>query len=525
MKPHLSVVLLVVGVASGCSMAPGERTPVTVAAVPDSYAGADTASMTSDTQAVRREPLGWWKVYNDPVLDRLVDSALAANLDLWEAVARVEEVRQRYRIARADLYPQVNLNADASYTDAPANVGLGGIFGGGAGAAPSRFDYTTYTASLGFSYEIDFWGKIRNDTKAAISEFLASESDYRTARLSVIAATISTYLEVVERRRAVALTALNVDLLRERAELTDQRYYRGLVSSFELYTFRSLYRNAQTTLPVLESLLADAQNRLAVLLGRYAGSLDDMLGDTVPAIVLDPVPVDLPAALLEQRPDVMAAWQRMEAARYRIGARKADLFPAIRLNATAGLQSGQVGDLFRVDQYFLNLVGGLFQPIFQGGRLRANLSATEAQFQQRAAAYVRTVLTAYAEVATALANLENQKERYTSQERQLISARGSVDFQLRSLQRGVGSYIEYLDARSNLVSAESNMAQAERALAEARLALHRALGGSWVADDDFEETLRDEYDRLDDQFVPVGARDGSAAGSRDSADGATGGSR
>jgi outer membrane protein TolC len=245
----------------------------------------------------------------------------------------------------------------------------------------------------------------------------------------------------------------------------------------------------------------------------------------VPAIVLDPVPVDLPAALLEQRPDVMAAWQRMEAARYRIGARKADLFPAIRLNATAGLQSGQVGDLFRVDQYFLNLVGGLFQPIFQGGRLRANLSATEAQFQQRAAAYVRTVLTAYAEVATALANLENQKERYTSQERQLISARGSVDFQLRSLQRGVGSYIEYLDARSNLVSAESNMAQAERALAEARLALHRALGGSWVADDDFEETLRDEYDRLDDQFVPVGARDGSAAGSRDSADGATGGSR
>ena len=483
-------------VAAGCSFAPKQTQPVVVADIPDAYQSApDSGSY---------QPQQWWTVFNDPVLDRLVDTALAANLDLREAVARVEEVRQRYRIARADLIPSVTANADAAHSSSPANVGIGGQFGG---STIDRFEFTTYSASLGLSYEIDFWGRANNDTKAAVSDFLATESDYRTARLAVISATISTYLEIVDLRRRVALTGLNVELLADRADLTDKRYFRGLTSSFELYTFRSLYRNTQAGLPVLESQLADARGRLAVLLGRYVGSLDPILmaqaDDMVPDIVLDPVPAQLPAALLEERPDVMAAWRRMEAARLRIGARKAELYPAIRLNASAGLQTSSISNLFRVDQYFLNLLGGLTAPLLQGGRLRANASAAEAVFQQRAAVYVRTVLTAYSEVETSLQNLENQKERYDFLQRQRTSAQGSVDFQLRSMERGVGRYIEYLDARSNLVAVETNLASAERALAEARLGVHRALGGAWVIDGDMDETLVQQYRRLGDDLIPV----------------------
>jgi multidrug efflux system outer membrane protein len=483
-------------VAAGCSFAPKQTQPVVVADIPDAYQSApDSGSY---------QPQQWWTVFNDPVLDRLVDTALAANLDLREAVARVEEVRQRYRIARADLIPSVTANADAAHSSSPANVGIGGQFGG---STIDRFEFTTYSASLGLSYEIDFWGRANNDTKAAVSDFLATESDYRTARLAVISATISTYLEIVDLRRRVELTGLNVELLADRADLTDKRYFRGLTSSFELYTFRSLYRNTQAGLPVLESQLADARGRLAVLLGRYVGSLDPILmaqaDDMVPDIVLDPVPAQLPAALLEERPDVMAAWRRMEAARFRIGARKAELYPAIRLNASAGLQTSSISNLFRVDQYFLNLLGGLTAPLLQGGRLRANASAAEAVFQQRAAVYVRTVLTAYSEVETSLQNLENQKERYDFLQRQRTSAQGSVDFQLRSMERGVGRYIEYLDARSNLVAVETNLASAERALAEARLGVHRALGGAWVIDGDMDETLVQQYRRLGDDLIPV----------------------
>ena len=233
-----------------------------------------------------REAERWWTVYNDPVLEALVDTALAANLDLREAVARVEEVRQRHRIARANLYPSLGLSADGTYQDAPTNAGFAGAIGGGGDQPPGspslfpdRFQYDTWTVALGFSYEIDFWGKFRNETKAAISDFLASEGDYQTARLAVISATVSTYAEIVALRRQVDLTTLSVDLLRERAELTNERYYSGLVTTFELYTIQSLYRNTEATLPVLESAYEEAKGRLAILLGRYAGTIDGLIGD------------------------------------------------------------------------------------------------------------------------------------------------------------------------------------------------------------------------------------------------------
>ena len=183
--------------------------------------------------------------------------------------------------------------------------------------------------------------------------------------------------------------------------------------------------------------------------------------------------------------------------------------PALRLDAQAGLQGSSITSLFRVDQYFLGLIGGLTAPLFQGGRLRANAAAAEAVFQQAAIAYVRSVLTAFAEVQVSLENLENRKEQYEFLRQQQLEARASVDFQLRSFQRGVGDYIEYLDSRTNLAGVETNLATAERALAEARLTLHRALGGAWVVDEDLHQQLEEEYKELDDDLVPLDELDES----------------
>ncbi len=514
MRSHLSLALLGAIGVSGCSFAPEPRTPTIVVDLPAEY--------PAETPGELRRAERWWTVFNDPALEVLVDTALAANLDLREAVARVEEVRQRYRIARADLFPSLGLAADASWQSTPTNAGFAGEIGGGGDDGdpptgpifPDRFEYDTYTAALGFSYEIDFWGRARNDTKAAVSEFLASEGDYRTARLAVVAATISAYLEIVELRRRVTLTRESVDILDERAERTNERYLRGLVTTFELYSIQSLFRNTQASLPVLESALEEAEGRLAILLGRYAGTLEEILPDeTAPDVVLDPVPADLTAALLEARPDVWSSWQRMEAARYRIGARKADLFPAIRLDATVGLQAGDVGDLFRIDQYFLNLVGGLAQPLFQGGRLRASLGVAEAQFQAQAANYVRTVLTAFKEVQTSLVNLDKQSERYELLEQQLESARGSLQFQRRSFERGVGDYLAYLDAAQNLAGTETELAAAERSLAEARLAVHRALGGAWVPQtEELDPMLEREFESMDEMLFPAASGVAEEAG-------------
>ena len=315
-------------------------------------------------------------------------------------------------------------------------------------------------------------------------DFLASRADAETVRLTVIASTIATYLEVVSARAQLAIAEDNVDLLRERAELTRERYQAGVTNTFELYAIRQQYRTAESNLPGLRTAVDDAEGRLALLVGRYAGMIEDLLPPELePAVDTTPIPGGLPVSLLEDRPDVMAAFERVEAARRRVGARRAELLPTISLNGAVGRQAGDLADLQLIDQWFTNLIGGLVAPIFQGGRLRANLGAAWAQYDQALIAYARTVLDAYREVRTSLRQFENERERYAQVMEQVADARASLENQLERYQSGVGEYVEYLDARVNLNGAETTRVLAERGIGEARLAVHRALGGAWVADD------------------------------------------
>ena len=211
----------------GCAFTPPPNAPATILGIPVDY------GVSVDT--VDYDALDWWRTFDDPTLNTLIDTALLANLDLAEAVGRLEELRHRYRIARSPLLPSLNVTGDVNRSDTPGNTGFGGSLGGDEESPtdsiggfpfkfPDRFAFTTYAASLGFAYEIDFWGKLRNEKGAAIHDFLASRADLETVRLAVIGSTISTYLEVVATRRQLALSEENVEILRERAELTDGRY-------------------------------------------------------------------------------------------------------------------------------------------------------------------------------------------------------------------------------------------------------------------------------------------------------------
>ncbi|MCH7565031.1 MAG: TolC family protein [Gemmatimonadetes bacterium] len=436
------------------------------------------------------EPLEWWHDFNNPTLDALIDSALVSNLDLMEAVARVEEARAQSGIAWADLFPQIQAGADVSKTSQPANTGIGGALGGPAGdsaqAGPSfdRFDFTTYSASLGFSWELDFWGRARNDGRAAVADLMASRADLHAARLGVLSETISTYFQIADLRERVGLTRETADVLEEREALTVTRYDRGLVSSLELYQVRLDLRAAQASLPQIEIQLADAEGRMAVLLGRYAGRIEGLLGEVLnPVQVTRPIDTGIPADLLLQRPDVRAAAERLEAARFRVGARKAQLLPTLTLSGSAGRQSQDVGGLFDADQWFTNLIAGLTAPIFQGGRLRNNVELAEAQYTQFAAAFGRTVLTAVYEVETSLRRYEEERQRYGLLTSQQDEARASADLQSRRYAAGVAGYTDYLDALRTLLGVQSTLSAAGTDLALARLGVHRALGGGWTDDD------------------------------------------
>ena len=285
----------------------------------------------------------------------------------------------------------------------------------------------------------------------------------------------------------------------EREELAGTRYERGLVTSLALYQVRQELLNAQAALPQLESQLVNAEGRLAVLMGGYRDKLDGVLPESLaPVPSADPVAAGVPADLLVQRPDVRSAALRLEAARHSIGARRAELLPSLSLSGTIGLQAAEADGLFNVDQWFRNLIGGITAPIFQGGRLRNNVALAEARFDQAAAAYGRTVVTAVHEVEAALATLHNEGRRHEFLTAQLAEADASVALQLDRYSSGVAGYTDYLDALRARLNVESVLAGSRRDLALARLSLHRALGGDWTAPPEELETLRMTPSQTDD---------------------------
>lgn len=469
---------------SACSLAPGPSLPEPVAEMPDDF--------SARLQPGTYEPLEWWTTFRDPVLNTVVDSVLASNFDLAAGVARVQQARARARMARADLFPSVGASAAVNDIDTPTDAGIGaqiqalGLGSPGdtiAGfALPERIELTTYSVSVDFAYELDFWGRARNDARAAGSEYLASESDFHAARIGILAETITTYFDIVSLRRQTELATETVDVLLERESLASTRYDRGLIDSWTLSLVRQDLRNTQAGLPQLETQLTHAEARLAVLMGGYREDVEALLPEALaPELAADPVPAGLPADLLFQRPDVRAAGQRLDAARYSIGARRAQLLPSLSLSGSIGLASADAGELFNAQQWFTNLITNLTAPIFQAGRLRNNLALAEGRFDEAAAAYGRAVVTAVSEVETALVGLENETRRHAFLASQREEALATRDLQSQRYESGVVGYTDYLDALRTLLNVEAALAGATRDLALARLAVHRALGGAWAS--------------------------------------------
>lgn len=470
MKARLLITLPFAAATGACvSMAPEAEVPSIVQAMPASYSRAEAAG---DYQ-----PAAWWADFDDPVLNRLVDRALSENLDIAQAAARAERAAAQARVSRAGLLPTVDASAGGSYSDSPL---AGGAFSNFPGA-PSRLTNETYSLGLAASYELDLFGRVRNDYAAARSDALAARQDYRAARLATAAETISAYFDIVDARYQIGATLRTLDVLTDRVSRTDERYQRGLAESFELYQVRQELRGTEASLPQLESGLTAAQGRLALLVADYPGGVAAMLEAPLqPRLVFDPVPMGLPADILAQRPDVAAAWERLEAARLRIGARKAERFPSIALSASTGTQGAAPLDVLDIGQnWLLQLAANVAAPLFDAGRISANIRAARADYDEAAAAYGQAVLGAIREVDVAASDYEEQRQRYRLIAAQLAEAQGSADLQAERYRAGVADYTAYLDALRALYQVESSFSAAGRDVALARLGVHRALGGDW----------------------------------------------
>ena len=440
------------------------------------------------------QPLAWWESFADPVLNQLVKAALTSNLDLEQAVARVHQARARARLARSELFPMVTPSIGAVDLDNPTNAGIGAqldelglgsdLIQGFGFALPDRLQLRTYHLSAEFAYEADFWGRNRKNALAAGAQRLASEADYLTARISVLAETIGTYLEVVDSRRQENLAEDLVEVLRQRVSLSEIRYERGLTDLLPVYELRRELREASARLPRIQAGTADAEARLWVLLGGYNEELSALLAqESPPSVAPESIPVGIPAHLLTQRPDIAAAQQRMLAAGFALSARRAELLPSLSLSGTIGLQATDSNDWFDPDQWFQNLSLNLLGPVVQGGRLRANVELAEARLQEATAAYGKSVVAAVHEVEAALVGFESSRNRHELLTSHLEEADAEATLQDQRYISGIGDYSELLAATQMLIAARSALSGADRELGYAQLTLHRALGGTWAAED------------------------------------------
>lgn len=467
--------------AAACAPLDVSSIPVPQTEVPEAFAGAAAGSY---------DPAQWWKSFGDPALDRIVDEVLGGNFDLAEAVARVDQARAKERIADSSDFLRVEPAVGFDDTDTPSNAGFGAQVDELVPSQsfnlklPERLTMTTYSLSANFSYEFDFWDRKRNEERAAGAERLASEWDYQAARIGVVAQTVRTYLEIAHLRRQRQLSGEITEIFREREKLTAFRYRHGLDSARELYRVRRNLWDAEADLPALDGRRADAEGRLWTLLGGYREDLAALLPDALaPAVALGPVPSGVPADLLAQRPDVGAARQRMEAARYAVGVRRAEQRPSLSLSGSIGLQTSDRGDLFNFNQWFRNLTVNLLGPVFQGSLLRDRTALAEGRLSEAAAAYGSAVVAAVNEVESALAGWEAARRFYELRKSFAEAAQAETAHQKRRYQSGVADYEDFLTASQTSVSAAAALAVAERDLGYARLALHRALGGAWVAAD------------------------------------------
>lgn len=421
------------------------------------------------TQAETLSDLPWWEVFDDPALQGLIKEALANNLDLRAAVARVEAARAQAGIAASYLYPQVD--GAASYNIRQATQ---------AEKDESGDEDTTHQSGVyGFrlSWELDLFGRIRRQRESATALALASEQGRRGVLVTLVGDVASTYF---------LLRELDVKLLtaRQTLELNDQTvtYFRnrldgGVSNRLEVDRITANRARTAATIPLIERDIAVAENALSFLVGRPPGPITREMPPLPP---LPPaIPPGIPATLLERRPDVVQAEQFLVAANADIGAAKALFFPRIGLSGFLGGVSGDLTSFLGGEGAVWSLAPGLVQPIFQGGRLRRNVEMMQARFNEALAGYQKAALDSYREVADSLITIQKLAEQRLQHEAGVAALQDASDLSRERYDAGLASYIEILTADQDLFEQQLALAQTRGAELRARAELYRALGGGW----------------------------------------------
>ena len=460
MNASLKPAVILLGLALGaCSLDPAYTRPD--APIPESYA------VAGDGEAAIR-PDSWQAYFTDPELQRLIQAALDHNRDLRIAALRVEEARAQYGIQRADRLPTVD--ATAGYERSRSLFAQG-----------QSFNADLYRAGLGISgFELDFFGRVKSLSSAALESYLATQEAQQSARTSLIAEVAIAYVNVRALAERIRLAGETEASRAQGYQRTQRRQQTGLDNALDLKAAELQLESAKASLAALRREQAQAVNALQLLTGQPGQPILDQ-DIALDRMAFAPLPAGLPSALLENRPDIRAAEHRLKAANANIGAARAAFFPRIQLTTNIGLADEHLSGLFSGGHSKVWAFSPqLTLPIFNHGRNRANLDLAQVRRDIGIAEYERAIQTAFTEVSDVLASREQIEAQIAAQMRITDSEKTRLNLTNRRFDKGIANYLEVLDAQRSLFDAEQQLVQLKQLSLSNSITLFKVLGGEWL---------------------------------------------
>ena len=411
----------------------------------------------------------WWKLYQDPVLDDLMDKAINKNVDIKAAIARLEEADAYLKQVGAALIPSVDLTSQGNRSKATET-----------GIIPPSFVQPfrkNFNIQLGTSFELDFWGRLLRAKESARAEYIASQYSKDTVVLSLQSTLASNYLLLRSIDSQILALKDNVVFRKENLELTKKRLKSGLISALDLHQAEAALNNLSAQLSDLMRQREIVENQLILLSGDMNLNIPE---NKLNALITPPIPpANMPSSLLESRPDIKEAEQIMIAANANIGVAKAALFPNIVLTANFGRESAELKNIDKTGSDIWGIGLGLTLPIFDSGRAQTKVSQATAKQKQALSYYESSIQNAFKEVNNALVSLKE----YTEQENDLKltqdAAKKAMDIASNRYKAGYSSYLEYLDAQRVFNDASISYIQKRQLRLIASVELFKSLGGGW----------------------------------------------
>jgi len=449
----------------GCTVGPDYQRPAI-----DTPAG----WRVTDQQARDLADTAWWRQFNDPVLNDLIDVALRENKDLLIAAARIEQFAGRYGVVRADLFPQVGASGEYNRQRVSAT-------GDNRPTPGYQLTTDTFAANLGASWELDLWGRVRRSTEAARAQLIASEEGRRAVILSLVANVASGYINLRDLDRQLEISRSTTKTRQDSYLVFKERYGGGIISEFELSQNKSQYAETLATIPALEKAVSQQENGLSVLLGRNPGPI--VRGKSIDGLALPQVVAGLPSDLLTRRPDILQAEQTLIAANAQIGVAKAAYFPTISLTGAYGSASADLGDLFKGPSRAWQYSAPISLPLFTAGKIAGSVREAEALQQQALLSYQQAIQAGFQEVNDALTAQAQTRKQLAAQQNQVDSLRQYADIARLRYENGYSDYLVVLDAERSLFNAQLSYTQTQGQLHLALISLYKALGGGWTDQD------------------------------------------